>query len=307
MTDTPHRPFPIPVVAATAEATTPAEARPLEGIQDVVLVASGKGGVGKSTLTVNLACELAHRGQRVGVLDADVYGPSVQRMLGTADEALYTPEGRMRPFEAHGLYSLSVGNVLPVESALAWKGPLVSQVLVQMVREVHWPALDLLLVDLPPGTGDVPLTLLEEIPVTGALVVTTPQSLALADADRGISLFHEYDVPVLGLVENMAGFVCPCCGEVQALFPGGGAEGLARRRHVRLLGAVPLAPAAQECADAGRPLVLEADAAAPFAAAMARVTDELQAGLAREQAARTRAADPAAQADSRAFWERLLD
>jgi ATP-binding protein involved in chromosome partitioning len=222
----------------------------------VLLVASGKGGVGKSTVTANLACALAASGLAVGILDADLFGPSVALLMGSEDAPAADDKGRAVPVSAHGIPVLSVANVLPPEAALAWKGPLASQAIEQMFRDVAWPALDVLLVDLPPGTGDIHLTILERLAVSGAVVVTTPQKMATIDAERGISLFHEYDIPVFGLVENMAGYVCPCCGELQYLFPKGNAAALARRRHVALLGSIPLDPEAQAASESGTPLVL---------------------------------------------------
>jgi ATP-binding protein involved in chromosome partitioning len=307
-----NKPFPIPVRGAETaphgqNAPWYAEpGSPIEGIADVLLVASGKGGVGKSTVTVNLACALRAQGLRVGVLDADLYGPSVARMLGTDHELGGEGQGRSLPVVAHGVHAVSVANVIPPEAALVWKGPLVSQTLVDMFRGVAWPDLDLLLVDLPPGTGDVQLTILEQIPVTGAILVTTPQLLSQADAERGIALFHELDIPVLGIVENMSDYVCPCCGESQSLFPDADVPGLARRRHVPYLGAVPLDPAGQELADAGRPLVTT-DPQGVTAQAFGRLATTLGEGIEREHRADQRDADPATRAAHEAFWERLLE
>jgi len=234
----------------------------IPGVRDVVLIASGKGGVGKSTVTVNLACALQAQGQRVGVLDADLYGPSIARMLGALGALEYGENGLPLPMETHGIPSMSMANIIPPEAALAWKGPLVAQALVQMFREVAWPELDILLVDLPPGTGDVQLTILEQIPVTGTVLVTTPQKLALSDARRGVALFHDLDIPVIGLVENMETYICPCCGEAQALFPRGGAQALAADKHVAYLGGIPLDPGAQAQADGGTPLYIAAGSSA---------------------------------------------
>jgi ATP-binding protein involved in chromosome partitioning len=272
----------------------------LPGIADVVLVASGKGGVGKSTITVNLAIALRARGRRVGILDADLYGPSIARMLGTGDGIVVGEDGRPQPAASHGVHSISVGNLLPPESPMAWKGPLAVQALMQLFRDVAWPELDILLVDLPPGTGDVQISILEQIAVSGAVVVTTPQRLATVDAERAIAMFHELDVPVFGLVENMDGYVCPCCGKRQTLFPAGGAATLARRRHVAYLGGIPLDAGAQGLADGGTPLIAgrpDGEAARAFAVVAEKVT----AAVGRERKAR--AADPAAQGESRKSWE----
>lgn len=282
------------------------EPLPIDGVGEVILVASGKGGVGKSTVTVNLACALRAMGLDVGVLDADLYGPSVARMLGTGDGLASNDEGFAMPACSHGVHSVSVANVLPPESALAWKGPLAVQALTQLFREVAWPGLDLLLVDLPPGTGDVPLTIVEQMPVTGAIVVTTPQRLSTVDAERGIALFHEHDIPVFGVVENMSGYVCPCCGEPQELFEGGGSKAVARRMHVADLGGIPLDPAAQDAADSGIPLVL-ARPDGPAASAMKSIAEGVLDALGRELKARARTHEAKVASDCKRFWEGLID
>lgn len=288
---------------------TPAnDARPiiLPSVRDVVLVASGKGGVGKSTITVNLAASLSERGLRVGVLDADVTGPSVALLLGSGEGIDLDEDGRAQPAVTHGMPSISVGNLLPPEAALTWKGPLIAQAVEQLFTEVAWPDLDVLLVDLPPGTGDVHLTILERVAVSGAVIVTTPQRLATVDAERGIAMFHELDIPVFGIVENMTGYVCPCCGEIQALFPGGGATSLAARRHVAHLGAVPVDPAAQAAADAGTPLVLVSPGS-PAASALRTVAERVIEALDRERAARRRAGAAGPDASFDDFWKGLTE
>ena len=304
-----NRPIGIPVVTAGGADAQPSAApgpRPVAGVDAIVLVTSGKGGVGKSTLAVNLACALAQRGHRVGLADADLNGPSVARMLGTGSELPRDGDGRAVPASSFGVASVSVANLLPPEAGIVWKGPLVAQAVLQLFHEVAWPALDVLLVDTPPGSGDVALTLLEQLPVTGAVVVTTPQRLAVIDAERGIGMCHQRDIPVFGLVENMDGYVCPCCGETQALFPGGAARALAAKRHVAHLGGVPLDPGAQARADAGLPLVaIDPDGAA--ARAIARVAGALEGALEREREDRRREADEVAGERHREFWERLLD
>jgi len=302
--------FPFPV--KPGQAANPARPRyadpqePIQGIGDIVLVASGKGGVGKSTVTVNLACALEHRGRRVGILDADLYGPSITRMLGTDSELPVNAEGRAMPLRNHGVWAASVGNLLPPEAGLVWKGPLVAQALVQMFRELAWPELDILLVDMPPGTGDVALTILEQIPLSGALLVTTPQRMATVDAARGVALLHDLDIPVFGLIENMAHYVCLCCGEVQTLFPQGAAEDLAVRKHVKYLGGIPLDPEGQGCADRGQPLVVARPEGAA-STAFADLAGEVEAALQRERAFRLRDADERARAEHETFWENLLD
>ncbi|MEK7821163.1 MAG: Mrp/NBP35 family ATP-binding protein [Pseudomonadota bacterium] len=274
----------------------------IPGVRDVVLIASGKGGVGKSTLTVNLAASLTARGLRTGVLDADLTGPSVARMLGSGEGLATDEQGRAVPAFAHGIWSVSMGNLVPPEATLAWKGPIITQATVQMFREVAWPDLDVLLVDLPPGTGDVQLTILEQIPVAGAVIVSTPQKLATIDAERGIAMFHELDIPVFGLVENMFTFICPCCGEEQPLFGAGQVEALAKRRHVPFLGRVPLDPAAQSAADDGSPLVTASPQSAA-AKAFGDLAGKTLEALERDRKGRGKM-DPA---ESDAFWRRLVD
>lgn len=304
--------FPIPVRTGTRDdqdGASPwyaAPDEPIAGVRDVVLVASGKGGVGKSTVTVNLACALRTLGLKVGVLDADLYGPSIARMLGTATDLGQDDQGRTIPAIGHGVYAVSVAQRIPPEAALVWKGPLVAQTLMDMFRAVAWPDLDLLLVDLPPGTGDVPLTILEQVPVSGAILVTTPQRLAQVDAERGIALFHELDIPVFGLVENMSHAICPCCGEVQPLFPDADVAALARRRHVAYLGGLPLDPAGAALADQGVALV-DALPESPAGRAFQSLAHQVRQALEREGQARRLAADPDTQATHAAFWERLLD
>ncbi len=302
--------FPLPVRGGIgATATDPWYAEPQEpvaGIEDIVLVASGKGGVGKSTVTVNLACAMALSGKRVGILDADLYGPSIARMLGTDVELLIDDDGRTVPVRSHGVWAVSVANVLPPEAALVWKGPLVAQTLVQMFRNVAWPDLDVLLVDLPPGTGDVPLTILEQIPVTGTVLVTTPQRLSTVDAARGVALFHDLDIPVFGLVENMDRYICPCCGEEQPLFPAGAASELAERKHVKYLGGIPLDPEGQLRADGGNPLVI-ARPHGVAASAFAELAKTVGEAIERERRFRQHDMDVQARAAHEEFWENLLD
>ena len=310
-------PAPIPVQAGTRQTAPESEpappapryadpGEPIPGVRDVLLIASGKGGVGKSTVTVNLACALRAQGQRVGVLDADLYGPSIARMLGTDTELERDAAGHAIPAVGHGIHSLSIAQRLPPEAAPAWKGPLVTQTLMDMVYGVAWPDLDVLLVDLPPGTGDVQLSLLERLPVSGAILVTTPQRLAQVDAERGIALFHALDIPVLGVIENMRHLVCPSCGESIPLFPDADVRALARRRHVPYLGSLPLDPAAQAPADGGQPLV-EALPASPAAQTFHDLARRLSAALERDAQATLRDADPNTRAAHAAFWERLIE
>lgn len=225
----------------TQEASTANQAKPVPGVKDVVAIASGKGGVGKSTVAYHLAAELARQGKRVGIADVDIYGPSQALLCQTGDELkLNADKTKAIPFAHDGFYSMSIGNLYPPEAHIAWKGPIVTEAVLQVIYEVEWPVLDLLIVDMPPGTGDVALTMLEQVPLTGAVVVTTPQQVATLDAARGVRMFHNLNVPVFGIVENMAWLSCPCCGEKRYPFGQRGGEALASRMHVRFLGALPL-------------------------------------------------------------------
>ena len=217
----------------------------------LVAIASGKGGVGKSTLTTNLAVALARLGKKVGLIDADVYGPSQTRLLGT-DAKPTADDKRLNPVEAHGIRFLSLGQLVSAGHALAWRGPMASGALAQLV-EANWEDAELLLVDLPPGTGDVQLSLIQKSRPDGAVIVSTPQALSLIDATRAVDLFNKMSVPVLGLIENMAGYVCPHCGEQSDPFGSGGAEDAAGEMGIPFLGRLPLSPALREASDAGRP------------------------------------------------------
>jgi ATP-binding protein involved in chromosome partitioning len=232
------------------------DTRLLPEVKSVVAVASGKGGVGKSTVAVNLAARLAQLGHKVGLLDADIYGPSAPIMLGL--NARPRVEGnRLLPFERYGLRVMSLGFVLDVDTPVIWRGPMVMKALEQLLGEVEWGALDFLIVDLPPGTGDAQLTLTQRVPLSGAVIVSTPQDVALIDARKGLAMFRKVNVPVLGLVENMSGFVCPHCGERSDIFKRGGAERTADLLHCRFLGRIPLDPAIASGGDAGVPIVVE--------------------------------------------------
>lgn len=242
------------VSAATAQA----KLSPLQEVRNIIAVASAKGGVGKSTVAVNLALGMAALGAKVGILDGDIYGPSQQIMLGVPpDQKPDTqPPKYLLPIEAHGLQSMSIGYLLTDKTPLAWRGPMVSGALQQMVTQTLWKDLDYLIVDMPPGTGDIQLTLAQKVPVAGVVVVTTPQDLALADARRGVLMFQKVKVPVLGLIENMSRYICPHCGEQETLFGSGGGERLARECKLPLLGSVPLEPAIQTKTDGGTPIVI---------------------------------------------------
>ena len=201
--------------------------RPDRGVRNTIAVASGKGGVGKSTVAANLAVALSKAGAKVGLLDADVYGPSIPLMMGQGAKPLVRG-GKIVPLEAHGVKIMSIGFLLDPDKALIWRGPLVAQLITQFLNDVLWEDLDYLVIDLPPGTGDVQLTLTQKIPLSGAVIVTTPQDVALADAVKGLKMFQEVKTPVVGIIENMSGFVCPCCGTVTPIF-GEGAGGARRR------------------------------------------------------------------------------
>ena len=249
------------------------------GITSIIAVASGKGGVGKSTTAVNLALGLKALGQTVGILDADIYGPSLPRLLGV-DEKPEQLEGRMlKPLEAFGLKVMSIGFLVSEGTPMIWRGPMVISALTQMLREVAWGDLDVLVVDMPPGTGDAQLTMAQQVPLAGAVIVSTPQDLALIDARKGLAMFQRVDVPVLGIVENMSTFVCPHCGGRTDLFGHGGARHEAERLGVPFLGEVPLDIAVRQTSDEGRPIILadpDGAAAAAFAAISEAVLRELE-------------------------------
>lgn len=222
--------------------------------QLVIAIASGKGGVGKSTVSSNLAVTLALQGYKVGLLDADIYGPSMPMMFGLQGQNVVThDEKTMEPFHQFGVYLNSIGFLIPEDKATIWRGPMASRALMQVINETNWPELDVLLVDMPPGTGDIQLTMSETVKCDGALIVTTPQNVALADAEKGIQMFSKVNTPVLGLVENMSQFVCQNCGTEHQIFGAGGGKDCASRHHVPLLAQLPLVPEVRESGDNGRP------------------------------------------------------
>ncbi len=240
--------------------------RPLPDIANVIAVASGKGGVGKSTVAANLALALAAQGARVGLLDADIYGPSMPRMMGLSGERPTTKDGKsLEPPQGHGLPVMSIGFLVDSDQPMAWRGPMVTQALSQMLADTHWGTLDYLVVDMPPGTGDIQLTLTQRVPVSGAVIVTTPQEIALLDARKGLQMFRKVGVPVLGIVENMGLHRCPACGHESHIFDEGGGAALAERYETTLLGQLPLDASIREQADSGRPTVI-ADPGSPAAA-----------------------------------------
>jgi ATP-binding protein involved in chromosome partitioning len=228
----------------------------LKGVRNVIAVASGKGGVGKSTVATNLALALSRTGARVGLLDCDVYGPSIPLMLGTHGEPEITPDRRIIPKEGHGLKLMSIGFLAGENAPVIWRGPMVHGVIRQFLSDVDWGELDYLVLDLPPGTGDAVLTLTQTAPLSGAVIVTTPQEVALIDARKGLLMFQRVNVPVLGIVENMSYFVCPGCSQKHAIFGEGGAERIAQELDVPLLGRIPLQPDVVTAGDAGLPTVL---------------------------------------------------
>ena len=225
----------------------------LPGVRAVVAVASGKGGVGKSTVAVNLAVALARQGLAVGLMDSDIYGPSLPRMMGISGKPALDRDKTLLPMRQWGVACMSIGFLISEETAMIWRGPMVMSAVQQLVGDVAWGALDVLLIDMPPGTGDAQLTLSQRVPLTGAVIVSTPQDIALLDARRGISMFRKVEVPVLGLVENMSVFVCPHCGEGTHIFGAGGARAEAEKLGAPFLGEVPLALELRERCDAGEP------------------------------------------------------
>lgn len=227
----------------------------LPGVKHVIAVASGKGGVGKSTVTANLACALRGLGARVGLLDADIYGPSIPTMLGVNREP-YVANKKMIPIEAYGLRVMSIGFLVKEKEAMMWRGPMLMGAIRQFIVDVEWGELDYLLVDLPPGTGDVQMTLAQTTHISGAVVVTTPQTVALMDVRRGIVLFEKFKVPVLGVVENMSTYICPNCQHEEHIFGQGGAQATAAEFNIPFLGGIPLEPAVRISGDQGRPVVL---------------------------------------------------
>ncbi len=230
--------------------------KPLPGIRNIIAVASGKGGVGKSTVAVNLALALQAEGARVGLLDADIYGPSQPTMLGMAGERPTSPDGkRMHPIRAHGLQAMSIGFLVDEDQPMIWRGPMVTQALSQLLNETAWEDLDYLVIDLPPGTGDIQLSLAQRIPVSGAVVVTTPQDIALLDARKGLQMFRKVGVPILGIVENMAWHTCSNCGHHEAIFGEAGGAKMAAQHGSELLGQLPLDIRIRQQADGGKPTV----------------------------------------------------
>jgi len=226
------------------------------GIKNIIAVASGKGGVGKSTTAVNLALALAAEGATVGILDADIYGPSQPTMLGIAGRPESKDGKSLEPMEGHGLQAISIGFLIDIDTPMVWRGPMVTQALEQLLKDTNWRELDYLIVDMPPGTGDIQLTLAQKVPVTGAVIVTTPQDIALIDARKGLKMFEKVGVPIVGIVENMSIHVCSKCGHAEAIFGEGGAQRMCKDYDVPFLGGLPLDIRIREQADSGRPTVV---------------------------------------------------
>ena len=251
---------------------------PLAGVKNVIAVASGKGGVGKSTVSVNLALALVADGAAVGILDADIYGPSQPRMLGLKGKPTSKDGKHIEPMEAYGVKCMSIGFLIDAETPMVWRGPMVTQALVQLIRDTLWGELDYLIVDMPPGTGDIQLTLSQQVPVSGAVIVTTPQEIALLDARKGLKMFQKVEVNVLGVVENMSTHVCTNCGHEEHIFGAGGGESLASQYQVPFLGSLPLELRIREQTDAGRPTVVaepESTVAARYRDIARRTTAQL--------------------------------
>jgi len=231
----------------------------IAGVRNIVAVASAKGGVGKSTVAVNLALALAAEGAAAGILDADIYGPSQPMMLGLQGQRPTSPDGKaLEPMQAHGVQAMSIGFLIDMEQPMVWRGPMVTQALEQLLRDTRWKDLDYLVIDMPPGTGDIQLTLAQKVPVTGAVIVTTPQDIALLDARKGLKMFEKVNVPILGIVENMSTHVCSQCGHEEHVFGEGGGERMAAQYGVTLLGSLPLDIRIREQADSGNPTVVAA-------------------------------------------------
>jgi ATP-binding protein involved in chromosome partitioning len=250
----------------------------LPGVKNTILIASGKGGVGKSTVATNLACALAESGAKTGLLDADIYGPSLPTMLGIAERPSSLDGKTLEPIEVRGLKTMSIGFLVDTATAMIWRGPMVHGALYQFLRDVNWGELDYLVVDLPPGTGDVQLTLSQKIKAVGAVLISTPQDVALADVVRGKAMFDKVEIPTLGVVENMSYFVCSDCGARHEIFSSGGARQMAEKLKIPFLGAIPIEVGVREAGDAGEPVVWR-DPGAPAARAFSLLAQQIAAAV----------------------------
>lgn len=230
--------------------------KPIQGVKQIIAVASGKGGVGKSTTTCNLALSFVQKGLKVGVVDADIYGPSIPKLFNTMDQPHMSEDGKIEPVEAYGVKLMSIGFMVEPDAAIIWRGPMVMQAINQMTSDVSWGELDILLIDMPPGTGDTQITIAQNLLLTGVIVVSTPQDLALIDSKRSISMFQKMSIPVLGLIENMATFICPHCQGESHIFGHGGARKEAERLNAPFLGEIPLEMLIREGSDQGKPVVI---------------------------------------------------
>jgi ATP-binding protein involved in chromosome partitioning len=266
-----------------------AAARPqrgaIAGVGAIIAVASGKGGVGKSTVAANLALGLKANGLRVGVLDADIYGPSMPRMLGISGRPRSRDGKTLQPMENYGVEVMSMGFLVPEDTPMIWRGPMVMSALQQMLREVTWGTLDIMVVDMPPGTGDAQLTMAQQVPLAGAVIVSTPQDIALLDARKGLNMFRKVDVPVLGIIENMSYFLCPHCGGRSEIFSHGGARREAQQLGTEFLGEVPLDLAIRETSDSGRPITIS-DPDNPYAAVFRQIAARVWEKVSGESALR---------------------
>jgi ATP-binding protein involved in chromosome partitioning len=257
---------------------TPASPNGIPGVANIIAVASGKGGVGKSTVAVNLALGLARIGLKVGLLDADIYGPSVPRLLSITEKPKQGAGQKLLPIEKFGIKAMSIGFLIAEDEPMIWRGPMVQSALTQMMNDVAWSPLDVLVIDMPPGTGDAQLTIAQRVPLKGAVIVSTPQDIALIDARKGLAMFQKTKVPVLGIVENMSVFVCPHCGHATHIFAHGGAKATAEKLDVPFLGEIPLVPVIRETSDAGAPIVASAPAS-PEALAFMAVANAIAVAL----------------------------
>ena len=268
-----------PAAPKPASPARAARGRPIEGVEKIIAVASGKGGVGKSTTACNLALGLAKLGLKVGVLDADIFGPSMPRLFGLTEKPGLAPDGqKLMPLTAYGVKVMSIGLLVDPDAAIVWRGPMVASALNQFLRDVEWGQLDVLVIDMPPGTGDVQLTIAQNAPVSGAVIVSTPQDLSLIDARRAVAMFKQVETPILGIVENMSFFVCPHCGGRSDIFSHGGARHEAEAAGVPFLGEAPLHMLIRETSDGGKPVVATAPDS-PQAKAYVEIAEKVRAAL----------------------------